>query len=155
MPKKNPKHQAQLQRQQVLSKRGKRIYNWKKIGIIAIICGAVGTFIILGIIFGPELIGRQVKAGDKVYIYYELRLSDGTLKDKSPSADGTEFTMQTGSGGVIQGFYDEVIGMREGTSKSFTIDACPAMNCNPYGGYTSGELAWQELNFYVKIVRFA
>ncbi len=154
VPKKNPKHQAQLQRQQVLTKRGKTVRNWKKIGLIVAVCAGIVIFVTWGIIaFTPT--GRAVKAGDTVYIYYELRLSDNSLKDKSQTAAGTSFTMKTGTGGVIPGFYDNVLGMREGETKSFKIPACPSMDCDPYGGYTTGELAWQELNFYVKIVRFA
>ena len=155
LPRKNPKHQAQLQRRQVLTRRGKRIYNWKKIGLGLVVCGGAVIFIIVGLFLNPHSLGRVVKPGDQVYIYYELRLSNGSLKDKSDTEEGTLFTMQTGPGGVIQGFYDNVIGMHEGSSKSFTIPACPSKDCNPYGGYTSGELAWQELRFYVKIVRFA
>ncbi len=157
MPKKNPKHQAQLQRQQALTKRGKRIYNWNKIALISVICGAAGVIIVLGSIFGPQLLGRTVQAGDTVFIYYELRLEDGTVKDKSATAAGTSFTMKTGPGGVIAGFYENVIGMREGTSKSFTIPSCPTQDCPDYKGYTNlGDptLDWQQLNFNVKIVRF-
>ncbi len=142
-------------RQQTLTKRGKTIHNWKKIGGVLVICAAAGVFTILGIIYGSQWFGRAVQRGDTVFIYYELRLHDGTLKDYSKTADGTSFTMTTGPGGVIEGFYENVVGMREGATKSFTIPACPVPSeCPDYKGYTSGELAYQELNFFVRIVRF-
>ncbi len=156
MPKKNPKHQAQLQRQQTLTKRGKSIHNWKKIGGILIICAAAGVFTILGIIYGPQIWGRAVQAGDTVYVYYKLTLADGRVKEESP-AGGEDFTMTKGS--MIDGFYNNIIGMREGTSKSFTIPACPSHSCPGYEGYAGTrddpEVDWQELNFFVIIKGFA
>ncbi len=157
VPKKNPKHQAQLQRQQVLTKRGKRIYNWRKIGIGLGICGIAGVFVILGIVYGPQVFGRQVKDGDSVYIYYKLTLANGTVQDQS-KPEGLLFSnFQRGS--VIDGFYENVIGMREGTSKSFTIPACPSHDCPDYKGYAGTRddpaVDWQELNFFVTIKGFA
>ncbi len=157
MPKKNPKHQAQLQRRQTLTKRGKKIHNWKKIGGILIICAVSGVFITLGIIYYPQFFGRQVQDGDDVRIYYKLTLADGTVKDVSEEV-GFLFEDFT-RGSVIDGFYENVIGMREGQSKDFTIPACPTMDCPDYKGYagTRGDptVDWQELHFFVIIKGFA
>ncbi|OLS14567.1 MAG: hypothetical protein RBG13Loki_1806 [Promethearchaeota archaeon CR_4] len=156
MPKKNPKHQARIERQQVLTKRGKRVYNWRKIGGILVVCGAITGFVILGIIYGPAIAaaGRTIKDGDGVFIYYKLYLGDGTIKDQSQSATGTYFEITHES--VIPGFYDAVIGMHVGQVKdNIIIEACPSHNCPNYKGYTTGELAYVYLKFYVKIVGFA
>ncbi|HMF30306.1 MAG TPA: FKBP-type peptidyl-prolyl cis-trans isomerase [Candidatus Lokiarchaeia archaeon] len=160
MPKKNPKHQARLERTQKSAEiKRKRVYNWRKIGGGILICAAVGTIIILAAIYAPQAAKQSAQAqqaraivdGDQVYINYTLTLADGTVKDRAPTADGTLFTISKGQ--LITGFYNAVLGMHQGDEKTFTIQACPAHNCPNYDGYTSGDLAYQQLTFDVIIVR--
>lgn len=154
MPKTNPKHQAQLERITEDKKRkSKRIYNWKKIGGGITVAALVTAFIVLLAVFyqTPSLSADQIQPGDRVYIYFTLTAANGTTIDQSATSSGTYFVISKGSGGQIPclGFYDNVIGLRVGDVKSFTIPACPTHDCT--AGYTTGGLAWQELNFYVII----
>ncbi len=158
MPKKNPKHQAQIQRLQQFTRKGKSIHNWRKIGTGILICVITVVIITIGLTYYAPSNYRTVMDGDQVFIYYELRLGDGSLEDYSKDAsgnknlDGTSFTIARGQ--LIDGFYEQVIGMKEGETKSFKIEACGSPPCENYKGYASGNLAWKELNFYVKIVKF-
>src|SRR5271157_1172268 len=152
MPRKNPKHEIRL-KEQGTYKKGKLTRNWKKIGVILVIFGTITTIIVIGIYYGtfqqkPENTPAVVKDGDQVYIYYEVRDANGTLIDQSP-AGGKLFTISRGA--VIDGFYDNVIGMHVGESKNFTIDGCPTHDCSNYEGYTKGDMAWMELHFFVTI----
>ena len=71
----------------------------------------------------------QVAAkGDKVQIHYTGTLSDGTEFDSSVGGDPLEFTLGTGS--VITGFENAVLGMKVGETKTVTIPATEA-----YGEY--------------------
>jgi len=57
--------------------------------------------------------------GSTVSIHYTGTLSDGTEFDSSRERDPLSFTV--GSGQVIPGFNDNVIGMTVGETKTFTI----------------------------------
>lgn len=59
------------------------------------------------------------KDGDTVKVHYTGRLEDGTEFDSSSGRDPLEFTI--GSGGVIAGFNQAVIGMKIGESKTVEI----------------------------------
>lgn len=61
----------------------------------------------------------QVKNGDKVAINYTGRLLDGTIFDSSQGKDPLAFTI--GSGQVIPGFEEAVMGMSLGESKTVNI----------------------------------
>ena len=61
----------------------------------------------------------QAKKGDKVKIHYTGKLNDGTVFDSSAGRDPLEFTI--GSGQVIPGFEDAVIGMACGDKKTTEI----------------------------------
>ena len=61
----------------------------------------------------------EAKNGDKVKIHYTGTLEDGTTFDSSEGRDPLEF--EIGSGQVIVGFDEAVIGMSAGESKSVTI----------------------------------
>ena len=61
----------------------------------------------------------KAKKGDSVRINYTGRLADGTVFD---SSDGREpLTVSLGSGQVIPGFEEAIIGMSPGESKEVTI----------------------------------
>lgn len=62
-----------------------------------------------------------VVLGDTVKVHYTGRLDDGTVFDSSLEREPLEFT--TGSGEVIPGFEEGVIGMNVGDTKTITIPA--------------------------------
>lgn len=70
------------------------------------------------------------KKGDKVKVHYTGRLDDGTVFDSSANSDPLEFTI--GSGTIIPGFEQAVIGMTQGESKTEKISTE-----NAYGPYMS------------------
>jgi FKBP-type peptidyl-prolyl cis-trans isomerase 2 len=63
----------------------------------------------------------SVMTGDTVKVHYTGRLTDGTEFDSSVGGTPLEFTV--GSGSVISGFDQAVIGMQVGQSKTVTIPA--------------------------------
>lgn len=60
-----------------------------------------------------------VEKGDKVKIHYTGTLDDGTVFDSSEGRDPLEF--EVGSGHVIKGFDQGVLGMRVGQEKEIVI----------------------------------
>ncbi len=63
----------------------------------------------------------EVKKGDTVLVHYTGKLSDGTVFDTSEGRDPLEFAV--GSGQVIAGFDEAMIGMTVGQSKVVHIPA--------------------------------
>ena len=70
----------------------------------------------------------EAKNGDSVKIHYTGTLDDGSVFDSSAGHEPLEFTL--GSGQVIVGFEEAVLGMRAGESKKVTIPSDKA-----YGPY--------------------
>jgi peptidylprolyl isomerase len=64
---------------------------------------------------------QQVKQGDKVKVHYHGKLTDGTTFDSSDGREPLEF--EVGSGAVIPGFDNGVIGMIVGDKKTVNIPA--------------------------------
>lgn len=64
---------------------------------------------------------QQVKQGDKVKVHYHGRLTDGTTFDSSEGRTPLEF--EVGSGAVIPGFDNGVMGMSVGDKKTINIPA--------------------------------
>jgi peptidylprolyl isomerase len=62
---------------------------------------------------------QQVQSGDTVRVHYHGRLTDGTTFDSSEGRDPLEF--QVGSGMVIAGFDNGVMGMSVGDKKTVNI----------------------------------
>jgi peptidylprolyl isomerase len=62
---------------------------------------------------------QQVKTGDKIKVHYHGRLNNGETFDKSEGREPLEF--EVGSGMVIKGFDDGVMGMAVGEKKTITI----------------------------------
>ena len=62
---------------------------------------------------------QQVKSGDTVKVHYQGRLTDGTTFDSSQGRDPLEF--KVGSGMVIKGFDNGVMGMQVGDKKTIEI----------------------------------
>jgi peptidylprolyl isomerase len=61
----------------------------------------------------------EIKKGDNVKVHYKGTLSDGTVFDSSEGRDPLEFVV--GSGQVIQGFDEAMVGMKVGESKVVEI----------------------------------
>ena len=61
----------------------------------------------------------QAKSGDTVQVHYKGTLTDGTVFDSSEGRSPLEFTV--GSGQVIKGFDEGVLGMNEGERKTINI----------------------------------
>ena len=66
----------------------------------------------------------KVKANDKVRVHYKGSLSDGVMFDSSEGRDPLEFTI--GSGQIIPGCENGVIGMQVDESKTLNIPAAEA-----------------------------
>ncbi|HUB60996.1 MAG TPA: peptidylprolyl isomerase [Puia sp.] len=64
---------------------------------------------------------QEVKSGDTIKIHYRGRLTDGTTFDSSEGRPPLEF--EVGSGMVIKGFDDGVMGMSVGDRKTIEIPA--------------------------------
>ncbi|WP_028581860.1 FKBP-type peptidyl-prolyl cis-trans isomerase [Desulfogranum japonicum] len=62
---------------------------------------------------------QQAKNGDAVTIHYTGTLNDGTVFDSSDGREPLPFTL--GSGQVIPGFEEAVLGMQIGEKKTVTI----------------------------------
>ncbi len=61
----------------------------------------------------------EVKKGDNVRVHYKGTLADGTVFDSSEGREPLEFVV--GSGQVIQGFDEALVGMSAGESKVVEI----------------------------------
>ena len=61
----------------------------------------------------------QAKEGDTVKVHYTGKLEDGTVFDTSEERAPLEFTI--GSGQIIRGFEQGVVGMEPGEAKTATI----------------------------------
>lgn len=70
----------------------------------------------------------QAKQGDTVKVHYTGKLDDGTVFDSSLDREPLEFTIGTGM--IIPGFEQAVIGMTPGDSKTEVIS-----NDRAYGPY--------------------
>ncbi len=63
---------------------------------------------------------KSAQKGDNVEVSYVGSLKDGTVFDSSEK-HGTPLKFVVGSGQVIKGFDEAVLGMKQGEEKSFTI----------------------------------
>lgn len=66
-----------------------------------------------------------VKTGNKVKVEYVGKLDDGSVFDSSEN-HGKPLEFEVGSGHVIKGFENAVLGMNEGDEKEFTIEPAEA-----------------------------
>jgi len=62
---------------------------------------------------------QTAKSGDTVKVHYHGRLEDGTTFDSSEGREPLEF--EVGSGMVIKGFNDGIVGMKVGDKKTINI----------------------------------
>ena len=120
----------------------------------------VGVFFILGVPFSASTIDKQVaggqpaavaqsaagqiatqdtaagageaaKVGDMVSVNYTGKLADGTVFDSSEGKDPITFTL--GSGQIIPGFEQGIIGMQVGGKRVLTIPPSLAYGSDDYG----------------------
>jgi FKBP-type peptidyl-prolyl cis-trans isomerase len=75
--------------------------------------------------------GDEVKDGDTVSVHYTGWLTDGAKFDSSKDRD-KPFQFQVGAGGVIQGWDEGLVGMKEGGVRRLIIPAALAYG---EGGY--------------------
>lgn len=73
---------------------------------------------------------QSAKAGDKLSIHYTGRLENGTIFDKSEGRGPLEFTV--GSGEIIPGLDEGVVGMEIGETREVTIP--PEAAYGPHDG---------------------
>lgn len=64
---------------------------------------------------------QQAKQGDTVHVHYKGSLEDGSVFDSSEGSEPLQFTV--GSGDVIPGFDEAIVGMSPGEQKRVTIPA--------------------------------
>jgi peptidylprolyl isomerase len=64
---------------------------------------------------------QQVKTGDTIQVHYHGTLTDGTIFDSSTGREPLEF--EVGSGMVIEGFDNGVLGMGVGDKRTVQIPA--------------------------------
>jgi peptidylprolyl isomerase len=65
-----------------------------------------------------------IKKGDKIKVEYEGRFESGEVFDSSQHGDHSHpLEFEVGSGQIIKGFDNSVIGMRLGDEKEFSIEA--------------------------------
>lgn len=100
---------------------------WKKNSVMPLACIVVCCIIVA---FSGCISQSQpaVQTGDTVKVYYTVSLPSGELIESNTNGTPLEFTV--GSGNMIQGFNDAVIGMSPGQIKTVTIPAEKA-----YGPY--------------------
>ena len=76
---------------------------------------------------------QVAKKGDTVKVHYTGKFEDGKTFDSSEGKDPLQFTLGTGK--VIVGFEQAIIGMTTGDSKTITVPATEA-----YGKYHSDRI---------------
>ena len=67
---------------------------------------------------------QAAQAGDTVKVHYTGKLQDGTVFDSSEGRDPLEFTI--GSGSLIEGFEQAVVGMTPGDAKTVQLSSAEA-----------------------------
>jgi peptidylprolyl isomerase len=64
--------------------------------------------------------GKVVETGDTVKVHYIGQLEDGTVFDQN-TADDEPYQFTVGEGGVIQGWDENLVGMRVGEKRKLVI----------------------------------
>ena len=84
----------------------------------------------------------KVESGHNVQVHYKGTLKDGTVFDESRTR-GKTLDFEVGSGKMIGGFNDAVVGMKRGETKTVTISPESA-----YGFHDPGALQAVEKSFF-------
>ncbi len=88
--------------------------------LIPVIC-VVAAMVLTLVIAGCTSTQATAKTGDTVRVFYSVGFPDGTIFETNENMTPLEFTV--GSGQVIPGFNDAVIGLAAGQSRSVTVPA--------------------------------
>jgi FKBP-type peptidyl-prolyl cis-trans isomerase len=106
----------------------------------------------IGIKYRPPVCDRKSKKGDMLIMHYEGKLySDCTVFDSSRSRD-SPFTFVVGSGQVIRGWDQGLLGMCTGEKRKLTIPSNMAYGTN---GAPPSIPAGATLVFDVELVSFS
>jgi len=65
--------------------------------------------------------GDAVEAGDEVWVVYTGKLGTGHIFDSNDKPDGKSFHVTVGSGGVIKGWDQGLVGMKQGGKRKLSI----------------------------------
>jgi len=65
------------------------------------------------------MIGMPIKYGDVISIQYEASYEDGTTFDSTEKNGGEPLKFQLGTGQIIRGFEEQLLGMEVGEEKNF------------------------------------
>ena len=82
-------------------------------------------FLLAGFMGVSQALADEVKNGDQVTLEYKGSLDDGTVFDSSENHKNP-LQFEVGSGKVIPGFDQAVVGMKEGEEKKFTLQPAQA-----------------------------
>jgi len=127
--------------------------NYLPLIIAVLVILAVAVFVILSV-SKPKL-----EIGDVVELDYVGSLEDGTIFDTSIQEIGTQaglertkystLTITLGSGSLIQGFEEALVGMKKGETKTVTIPVEKAY------GEVKGELILRDLKREIKATKYS
>ncbi len=93
----------------------------KAIKPMYVLIAAVLVILILGVVYSTSNNSPVVASGDNISVYYKLTLANGTVFQSNFGGQPLNFTV--GSGQMIRGFDQGVIGMRLDQNKTITIPA--------------------------------
>jgi FK506-binding protein 2 len=93
--------------------------------------------------------GSKVKTGDKVSVLYKGTLTDGTIFDESAKYNNQPMEFTVGSGQIIKGFDDALIGMKVGEKKQVTLTPDMAYGANAVGSIPANS----TLIFEIELVK--
>ncbi|MEK6963995.1 MAG: peptidylprolyl isomerase [Nanoarchaeota archaeon] len=68
----------------------------------------------------------SIKKGDHIQVQYTGTLEDGSVFDSSEKHEGDPLSFEVGSGQIIKGFDDAVMGMEKGQEKMIEIKSLEA-----------------------------
>lgn len=93
----------------------------KPLHILAIVVIVAAVAGVAYLALGSSASAQAVAVGDNVSVYYTGSLSNGTVFDSDVGQQPLQFTV--GSGHIIKGFDQAVVGMRLNQTKNVTIPA--------------------------------
>jgi FKBP-type peptidyl-prolyl cis-trans isomerase 2 len=68
----------------------------------------------------------SIKKGDKVTLEYEGKLDNGKIFDSTKTGQKEPLKFEIGSGKILRGFEDNIIGMKKGEEKEFSLGPAKA-----------------------------
>ncbi|MDV0441550.1 FKBP-type peptidyl-prolyl cis-trans isomerase [Methanorbis furvi] len=110
--------------------------------IVGILFAAVALCLV---IFSAGCIGtvdQTAKVNDTVNVFYTLTLEDGTVYQTN--VNGTPLSFVLGTGQVVKGFDDAVLGMKPGETKTVTLTPDLAYGQYSYNTYADVPISLAE-----------